>query len=32
MIDNITVDYADGKMDIQTKEIKQSNLKDYKIE
>ncbi len=32
MIDNITVDYADAKMDIQTKEIKASNLKDYKIE
>jgi hypothetical protein len=32
MIENIEEDYADSKMDIQMKNIKESNLKDYKIE
>lgn len=32
MLDNIDDDYADFKLDIQMESIKQSNLKDYKIE
>lgn len=32
MLDHVDEDYADSKMDIQMKSIKQSNLKDYKIE
>jgi hypothetical protein len=32
ILDDIDVDYADSKMDIQMKTIKQSNLKDYTIE
>lgn len=32
IIENIVEDYADSKMDIQMKNIKESNLKDYKIE
>jgi hypothetical protein len=32
MLEHIEKDYADAKMDIQMKTIKQSNLKDYKIE
>jgi hypothetical protein len=32
MLEQVDVDYADSKIDIQTMDIKQSNLKDYKIE
>jgi hypothetical protein len=32
MLEQVEEDYADSKMDIQMKNIKQSNLKDYKIE
>jgi len=32
MLENIQEDYADSKIDLQMKTIKQSNLKDYKIE
>jgi hypothetical protein len=32
MLEHIQEDYADSKMDIQMKTIKQSNLKDYNVE